>query len=76
LKRHEYNNVRFEKSFIADIIVNDLVILEIKSQKSNHEIHRMQLLSYLKVANKKLGLVLNFGTRLMREGISRVVNGL
>jgi len=71
-----YNNVRFEKSFVADIIVNECVILEIKSLKSNHELHRMQLLSYLKVANKKLWLVLNFGMRLMREGISRVVNGL
>ena len=61
---------------VADIIVNDLVILEIKSQKTFHELHRMQLLTYLRISNKKLGLVLNFGMGLMRDGISRVVNGL
>jgi GxxExxY protein len=72
----KYKNIVLEKTFIADIIVNDLVILEIKSQKSSQELHRMQLLSYLRISNKKLGLVLNFGMRLMRNGISRVVNGL
>lgn len=72
----KYKNILWDKSFVADIIVNDLVILEIKSQKTFQELHRMQLLTYLRISNKKLGLVLNFGMELMRDGISRVVNGL
>lgn len=72
----EYKKIVLNKSFVADIMVNDLVILEIKSQKTNQEIHRMQLLSYLRISRKKLGLVLNFGMELMIDGISRVANGL
>lgn len=71
-----YKNIVLPKAFVADLIVNDLLIVEIKSQKSAHDIHRMQLLSYLKVSNKKLGLLLNFGMGKMMEGVSRVVNGL
>ena len=50
--------------------------LDIKSQKSSHESHRMQLISYLKLSQKKLGLLLNFGMEKMMEGVSRVVKGL
>ena len=72
----KYKNVLLPKAFIADIVVNDLIILEIKPQKTHHEIHRMQLLSYLKISHKKLGLLLNFGMERMMEGVARVVNGL
>ena len=71
-----YKNIILPKAFIADIVVNDSLILEIKSQKANHEVHRMQLLSYLKISKRKLGLLLNFGMEKMMDGVSRVVNGL
>lgn len=72
----EYDGVQLKKCFVADIVINNLVILEIKSQQKNQDLHRMQLLSYLKISKKKLGLVLNFGMGLMCEGISRIANGL
>jgi len=71
-----YKNILLPKAFVADIVVNDLLILEIKSQKTNHEVHRMQLLSYLKISQRKLSLLLNFGMERMMDGVSRVVNGL
>lgn len=71
-----YKNIILPKAFIADIVVNDSLILEIKSQKANHEVHRMQLLSYLKISKRQLGLLLNFGMEKMMDGVSRVVNGL
>ena len=72
----KYKHILLPKAFIADIVVNDTLILEIKSQKTKHEIHQMQLLSYLKISRKKLGLLLNFGMERMMDGVSRVVNGL
>jgi GxxExxY protein len=72
----KYKSIVLPKAFVADLIVNDLIILEIKSQKSFHESHRMQLISYLKISEKKLGLLLNFGMERMMEGVSRVANGL
>lgn len=60
----------------ADLVVEDLIIVELKSVESIAAIHRKQLLTYLRLTNKQLGLLLNFGAELMKDGIFRVVNGL
>ena len=72
----KYKNFDFEKAFKADIIVADVVILEIKSVETISNLHKMQLKTYLKLTGMKLGLMLNFNVDLMKNGISRVVNGL
>jgi len=71
-----YEGVRLEVGFRADLIVENQVIVELKSVETVHPIHKKQLLTYLRLANKRLGLLINFGAFLIKEGISRVVNGL
>ena len=66
----------FDEGFRADLIVNDLVILELKSVESVRDVHKKQLLTYLRTTGKKLGLLLNFGEATMVGGISRIANGL
>jgi GxxExxY protein len=58
------------------MIVEDTVIVEIKSVEAIHPVHKKQLLTYLRLANKPLGLLINFNVCLIKDGISRVVNGL
>jgi GxxExxY protein len=71
-----YDDLVFEEGFRADIIVNELVILELKSVEQVSRAHQKQLTTYLKLAGKKLGYLLNFGGGTMKEGIQRIVNGL
>ena len=71
-----YDGIEFDEGFRADIVVNDLVILELKSVEKIAQFHRKQLQTYLRLADKKLGLLLNFGAPLMRDGIVRMVNHL
>ena len=71
-----WENVHLEAGFRADLIVEDKVIVEIKSVESLAPIHRKQLLTYLRLAGKKLGLLINFDTELIKDGLARVVNGL
>ena len=71
-----YDGLEFDEGFRADIVVNDLVILELKSVENIAQVHRKQLQTYLHLSGKKLGLLLNFGAPLMRDGIVRVVNNL
>jgi GxxExxY protein len=71
-----WQNERFEIGFRADMVVADLVIIELKSVESILPVHKKQLLTYLRLANKKLGLLLNFGSELMKDGIFRIVTGL
>ena len=59
-----------------DVIVNDLVIIECKAALQYNSIFEVQLLTYLRLTGLKLGLVINFGERLVKDGIHRVVNGL
>jgi len=60
----------------ADLLINDLVLLEVKAVQHIEPIHLSQLLSYLRLGRWKLGLLLNFNTPLMKDGIRRVVNAL
>lgn len=63
-------------SFRADIIVEKKLIIELKSVEKLLPVHKKQVITYLKVSGFKLGLLLNFGSSLMKEGIVRLVNGL
>ncbi|MBW4566862.1 MAG: GxxExxY protein [Tolypothrix carrinoi HA7290-LM1] len=71
-----YEGVHLEVGFRADLIVENKVIVELKSVEAVHPVHKKQLLTYLRVANKRLGLLINFGAFLIKDGIPRVVNGL
>ena len=72
----EYDSIPFDEGFCADLLVEELVIVELKSTEKNHPIHPKQLRTHLVLAKLQLGLVLNFGWATMKEGITRIVNGL
>ena len=72
----EYDGLKFEEGFRADIIVESKVILELKSVESVTKAHKKQVLTYLKLTGYTLGYLLNFGEGLMKDGITRIVNGL
>ena len=65
-----------ELGYRADLVVEDKVIVEIKSVEKINPVHQKQLLTYLKIADKRLGLLINFGESLIKDGIYRVVNQL
>ena len=71
-----YEGMVFDEGFRADLVVADKVIVELKSLETVAPVHKKQLLTYLRLADKRLGLLINFGANLMKEGIFRVVNGL
>ena len=62
--------------FRADIVVDNKVIIELKSVEAIAPVHSKQLLTYLKIMNLKLGLLINFNEKLIKNGISRIVNNL
>ncbi len=66
----------FEKGFFADLIVNDKVIVEVKSVDKLHAVQSKQLLTNLRLTDKRLGLVINFSGARLKDSISRVVNRL
>jgi GxxExxY protein len=72
----EYESIKFDEGFRADLIVDNKVIVEIKSIESLGNVHKKQVLTYLRLTNMKLGLIINFGEALIKDGIIRVVNGL
>ena len=71
-----YEELKIENAFRLDLIVEDKVILEIKTVENIYDVHKAQLLTYLKMTNCKLGLILNFRTAVFKDGVKRVVNGL
>ena len=71
-----FDGETFEEGFRADIIVENKVILELKSVEMLHPVHKKQLLTYLKLTGLKLGYLLNFGEELMKNGIVRTINGV
>jgi len=72
----EYDGIKFEEGFRADLIVEDKVIVELKCVELVNPAHKKQLLTYLRLADKRLGLLINFAKELIRDGITRVVNNL
>ncbi len=72
----EYKSMHFEKGFRADLIVENKVLLELKSVESISKSHRKQIQTYLSLTGLKLGYLLNFGAPTLKQGIVRAVNGL
>ncbi len=72
----QYDGLVFDEGFRADMVVEDSVILELKSVELVAPVHKKQLLTYLRLTDKRLGLLLNFGAPLIKKGIFRIVNGL
>ena len=68
-----YDNLVFEEALRLDILVADLIIVELKAQDNYHPVWHAQLLSYLKLTDKKLGFIINFNVPLIKEGIKRVI---
>ncbi|HWP70975.1 MAG TPA: GxxExxY protein [Gemmatimonadaceae bacterium] len=71
-----FNGLRFELGFRLDLLVEEQVVVEVKAIRRIQPVHSAQLLSYMKLSDKKVGLLLNFHVRHMRHGIQRLVNGL
>ncbi|AXY77703.1 GxxExxY protein [Paraflavitalea soli] len=71
-----YNGVRLELGFRLDILVEDSVIVEIKSVESLRDVHKKQLLTYLKLTEKKIGLLVNFNVSSLvdKESLIRIIN--
>jgi GxxExxY protein len=72
----EYDGIRFDEGFRADIFVEEEVIVELKAVEKVLPVHKKQVLTYLRLTNSRLGLLINFGAPLIKDGITRVVNGL
>jgi len=71
-----YKDMTFDEAFRADLVVEEKVIVELKSVERVSEAHKKQVQTYLRLTGCKLGFLLNFGEALMKRGITRVVNGL
>ena len=72
----EYDGIRFDEGFKADIVVEDKVVLELKSVENVLPVHHKQTLTYIRLMDKRLGILMNFGEVRIKDGISRIVNGL
>ena len=71
-----YGGARIEIGYRADLIVEELVMVEIKSVETVAPVHHKQLLTYLRLSGKRLGLLINFNHVLIKDGITRIANGL
>lgn len=71
-----YEGICVELAYRIDLLVNGVVIVEVKAVNNLLPVHHAQLLSYLRLSGHKIGLLINFNVRHLREGISRTVNGL
>ncbi len=71
-----FGDLKFDEGFRADLIVEDKVVVELKSVEQTAPVHKKQLLTYLRLADKRLGLLINFGSAAIKDGINRIVNGL
>ena len=71
----EYEGLKFDEGFRADLVVEGKVIVELKSVEQIHPAHKKQLLTYLRLTGMKLGYLLNFGEALMKDGITRTIHG-
>lgn len=71
-----HEEIRMEVGFRADIVIENKVILELKSVKALEEVHYKQVLTYLKLTGLKLGMLINFNVPLIKDGIHRIVNRL
>jgi GxxExxY protein len=70
-----WDDLRFDIGFRADLIVNGLILIELKSVEQLAGVHKKQVLTYLKVTGLKLGLLINFGEETLKDGVKRIING-
>ncbi len=71
-----YEEVKLETGYRIDLLVENKVVIELKSVEAINEVHLAQVLTYLKLSNCKLGLLINFNVTLIKNGIKRIVNNL
>src|SRR3954447_10324080 len=71
-----YDGLKFDEGFRADLLVDNLVIVELKSVQALSSVHAKQVLTQLRLANRRLGLLIHFGEEHLKNGIKRIVNGL
>jgi GxxExxY protein len=71
-----WDDIQFEEGYRLDLMVEDKVLVEVKSVECIERVHKKQLLTYLRLLDKRLGILINFNQELIRDGISRVANGL
>ena len=72
----EYKEVQIDHGYRMDLLIEEKVVVELKTVDELHEVHTAQILTYLKLGNYKLGLLINFNTKLLKHGIKRYVNNL
>ncbi|WP_052362301.1 GxxExxY protein [Geminisphaera colitermitum] len=72
----EWDDLRFDEGFRADLVVNDCIVVELKSAETLAPVHSKQLLTYLRLLDYRLGLLINFGAPLIKDGIKRIANNL
>ncbi|MDF1525766.1 MAG: GxxExxY protein [bacterium] len=72
----KYDGRIFDTGFRADLVVDNILLVELKSIDHATDAHKRQLLTYLRLSGMKLGLLINFGESLIKNGITRIVNGL
>ena len=70
------DGITFDEGFRADLLVEDLIIVELKSTEQSHPVHAKQLTTHLRLAKKSLGLLINFGLPLFKDGIKRIAEHL
>jgi GxxExxY protein len=68
-----YDGIRFEAGFVADLVVNDLIIIEVKAVEQLHKVFERQTRTYLKLTNRQLGFLINFNVVLIKDGIKRII---
>ena len=71
-----WDAVQLDLGFRADLVIEDLVVVEVKSQEAILPVHKKQLLTHLRLMQKRVGLLLNFNVEVFRKGITRIVNEL
>lgn len=70
-----FEDVKLECGYRIDLLVENKVVVEIKSVDALHDVHLAQILTYMKLGNYKLGLLINFNVSLIKNGLKRVING-
>ena len=71
-----YKDIKLDAGYRIDLLVEGLVVLELKSVQALNDLHMAQIITYLKLSNCRLGLLINFNVKLIKEGIKRVANGI
>jgi GxxExxY protein len=71
-----FDDLHFDEGFRADLLVEDCIVVELKSVEQTHPVHAKQVLTYCKLLNYRLGLLINFGAPLLKDGIKRIAHGM